>query len=369
MPSSPRLTWIDTVKGVAVILVVLYHAVSLAQDKPWSGDQLSMLTSALLTVRMPLFFAMSGFFILRRVDRPWSWQLRNRIGPFLWLFVLWTVIWLLAFEVLPWHRAGDSGPTTLQDGARLFVDPSVGPWYIYALAIYTVAVKLMRPLPVWLQFLVGAAVSLPVACGVLTVDSWVWTSLLSHFIAFQIGALGHRLLATVADHASLWRLLGYGVLWGAGTAALFVLGTGLDNLARVPVTALGMAMGITAAVLLDRHAAVLRLAWVGKNTLPIYLLHVPLLGALYSLDLGLPSTAAVAVGVPLLCTSLAVAGALAIWRITRAVPGVYIAPWTGEGANTRNAPAGGPHGGPGTEQAAGTREGNRAPDGAAVRNR
>lgn len=338
MPPTLRLTWIDTVKGIAVILVVLYHAVSLAQDKSWSGDQLSMLTSALLTVRMPLFFAMSGFFILRRVDRPWSWQLRNRIGPFLWLFILWTAVWLLVFDILPWHRAGDSGTTSLQDIVRLLVDPSIGPWYIYALAIYIIAVKLMRPLPVWLQFLLGATVSLPVACGVLTIDSWVWTSLLSHFIAFQIGALAHRTLSTIADHATLWWLLGYGALWGGCTAALFFLDLGLDNLARIPVTLLGMAMGITAAVLIDRHAPFLKLAWVGKNTLPIYLLHVPLLGAVYSLGLGLPSTAVVAVGVPVLCTVLAVAGALLIWRVTRRVPGIYIAPWTGDGANTRNIP-------------------------------
>ncbi|OLT52703.1 hypothetical protein BJF89_04340 [Corynebacterium sp. CNJ-954] len=104
------------------------------------------------------------------------------------------------------------------------------------------------------------------------------------------------------------------------------------------MTLLGMAMGITAAVLIDRHAPFLKLAWVGKNTLPIYLLHVPLLGALYSLDLGLPSTAVVAVGVPVLSTVLAVAAALLIWRVTRRIPGIYTAPWTGDGANTRNAP-------------------------------
>lgn len=334
MPSSPRLTWIDTVKGIAVILVVLYHAVTFAEQKSWSGNQLGMLTSALLTVRMPLFFAMSGFFFLRRVDRPWSWQLRNRIGPFLWLFLVWTAVWLLAFQWLPVER---NGGTDLREYVLLFVDPSIGPWYIYALAIYFVAVKLMRPLPVWLQFLIGAAVSLPVACGLVTLDSWVWTSLLTHFIAFQIGALGNRVLSAVAERANVWWLLGYGALWGAGTSVLFFLGLGLDNVARIPVTLLGMAMGITAAALVDRHASWLRLAWVGKNTMPIYLLHVPLLGLIYSLDLGLPSTAAVAVGAPLVATALAVAGALLIWRVIRGIPGVFMAPWTGEGANTRTA--------------------------------
>jgi uncharacterized membrane protein YcfT len=333
-PPRPRLTWIDTLKGIAILLVVLYHAVELAGPKEWSGDQLSMLTDALMTVRMPLFFAMSGFFFLRRVDRPWSWQLRNRIGPFLWLFILWTLVWLITFELIPWQRGDENG---VSDVVLLFVNPNVGPWYVYALALYFVAVKLMRPLPVWLQFVIGSCVSLPVACGLIHIDSWVWESLLTHFIAFQIGALGSRVLAAVAERASLVRLLVVGFLWGAATGGLFLAGIGLDNIFRIPVTLLGMTMGVIASVLLDRHASWLRLSWFGRNTLPIYLIHVPIIGVIYSFDIALPHTAVVSIGVPLLTTVLAVAGSLFVWRIIRDVPGVFSAPWTGEGANTRTA--------------------------------
>ena len=332
--STPtRLSWIDTVKGLAIVLVVLYHAAGLAAAKSWSGDQLNTLTDALLTVRMPLFFAMSGFFFLRRVDRPWSWQLRNRAGPFLWLYVLWTVLWVLAFHVIPWQRESEYG---FGDAARLFFEPGVGPWYIYALAIYFVAVKLMRPLPVWAQFLIGAAVSLPVACGFIEPNSWAWTTLLSHFIAFQIGALGSAVLAGIADRATLMRLLGFGLLWGFGSGVLFFLFGGLDNLGRIPVTLLGMAMGITAASLMARHIPWLHFDRLGRHTLPIYLLHVPLLGVLYSIDVDLPANPAVSIGVPLLFTALAVVGSLAIWRVLRPIPGLFTAPWTGDGANTRS---------------------------------
>lgn len=333
MSSKPRVTWIDTVKGIAIILVVLYHAVDLSAPKSWSGDQLDKLTSALMSVRMPLFFAMSGYFFLRRIDRPWRWQFRNRTGPFLWLFVLWTGIWVLAFTAIPWQRVGGGGG--LREFLLLFVDPSIGPWYIYALAIYFVAVKIMRPLPVWFQFVIGAAVSVPVGCGMVHVDAWAWQSILTQFIAFQIGVFGNRLLSGLAERSSVPLLLLVGGLWAALTGALFVTGTSLASLGRIPLTLLGMAMGVIAAALLDRHAPWLRLSWFGRNTLPIYLLHVPVLGLIYSLDLGLPANAVVQIGVPLLATVGAVAGSLAIWRLLRPVPGLFMAPWTGEGANTR----------------------------------
>ena len=194
----------------------------------------------------------------------------------------------------------------------------------------------MRPLPVWAQFLIGAAVSLPVACGFIELNSWAWTTLLSHFIAFQIGALGSAVLAGIADRATLMRLLGFGLLWGLGSGVLFFLFDGLDNLGRIPVTLLGMAMGITAASLMARHTPWLHLDRLGRHTLPIYLLHVPLLGVLYSIDVDLPANPAVSIGVPLLLTVLAVAGSLAIWRILRPIPGLFTAPWTGDGANTRS---------------------------------
>jgi len=315
------------------VLVVLYHAAGLAAAKSWSGDQLNTLTDALLTVRMPLFFAMSGFFFLRRVDRQWSWQLRNRAGPFLWLYVLWTVLWVRAFHVIPWQRESEY---RFGDAARLFFEPGVGPWYIYALAIYFVAVKLMRPLP-RLGTVPHRRRSLP-PCRL-----WIHRTQLLRldhsavpFHRFQIGALGSAVLAGIADRATLMRLQGFGLLWGFGSGVLFFLFDSLDNLGRIPVTLLGMAMGITAASLMARHIPWLHFDRLGRHTLPIYLLHVPLLGVLYSIDVDLHANPAVSIGVPLLFTALAVVGSLAIWRVLRPIPGLFTAPWTGDGANTRS---------------------------------
>ena len=53
--SKPRITWIDTAKGICILLVVLSHVSQYTQiDYPLQAD--------FLTFRMPLYFILSGLF-------------------------------------------------------------------------------------------------------------------------------------------------------------------------------------------------------------------------------------------------------------------------------------------------------------------
>lgn len=331
MSANQRIAWIDTVKGAAILLVVLMHVATAAATQDWFDYRVLDAMSPLRTVRMPLFFAMAGYFFLRRIDRPWSWQLRNRLGPFLWLFLLWSALWAVSAQFFPWN---DYGYTFLQV-LIVPLDPAYGPWFIYALAIYYLAVKLMRPLPLWLQFTAGALVSLPVAFGWITVDNFAWERTLVHFIVFQFGVYGHRIIAAIADRASLWSLLLVGGAWGAGFVALTALGGPLTSPVWLPLTVLGMTMGIIAATLIARHMPWLHLDWFGRNTLPIYLIHLPVIGVLLAWGPDREASPAFSAAATVILTLLAVAGSLLVWRILRPIPGMFIAPWRGEGANTR----------------------------------
>lgn len=325
-----RVAWIDTVKGAAILLVVLMHVATEAVDQSWYDPLVLDAMSPLRTVRMPLFFAMAGYFFLRRIDRPWQWQVQNRLGPFLWLFLLWSALWTLSAQVFPWNHAD----YTLAHLVGVPLDPSYGPWFIYALAMYYAVVKLLRPLPLWIQFALGAAVSLPVAFDWVTVENFAWERALTHLVVFQFGVYGHRIIAAVADRASLWTLAATGGVWSAGIVGVTVSGVGLSSVFWLPLTALGMATGITAATLVARHLPWLHLDWFGRNTLPVYLLHLPVLGVLLTYDPGVPSTPLTAAAGTVVLTVLTVAGTLLVWRVLRPLPGLFIAPWPGEGANT-----------------------------------
>ncbi|HIW91042.1 MAG TPA: acyltransferase [Candidatus Corynebacterium avicola] len=335
MPATNRVAWIDTVKGAAILLVVLMHVATAASSQEWFDARVLDAMSPLRTVRMPLFFAMAGYFFLRRIDRPWPWQVQNRLGPFLWLFLLWSALWAIWAQFFPWND--DS--YTVQTVLAVPVNPEYGPWFIYALAIYYLVVKLMRPLPLWLQFALGACVSLPVAFGLVTIDNFAWERTLTHLIVFQFGVYGHRIIAAIAERASVATLALVGGAWAAGFVALIGLGGPLTSPAWLPLTMLGMAMGIIAATLIARHMPWLRLDWFGRNTLPVYLLHFPVIGVLFMLwpmddsssTLSAPQSAVVTVAF----TVAAVAGAFLLWWLLRPVPGLFISPWRGEGANTR----------------------------------
>ncbi|MGO3362174.1 MAG: acyltransferase family protein [Corynebacterium sp.] len=330
MPATQRVAWIDTVKGAAILLVVLMHVATAAVGHDWFDDRILDAMSPLRTVRMPLFFAMAGYFFLRRIDRPWPWQVQNRVGPFLWLFLLWSALWTLSSQVFPWNGEDYS----LLQLLAVPLDPAFGPWFIYALALYYVGVKLMRPLPLWAQFAIGSVVSLPVAFDWITIDNFAWERTLTHFVVFQFGVYGHRVIAATAERASVLSLLAVGGLWAAGFAALIALGGELSSPVWLPLTVLGMAMGIITATLIARYMPWLHLDWFGRNTLPIYLLHMPVIGILLAVEPSVDSSVAVAALGTLLMTALAVAGSLLVWRIVRPVPGLFIAPWPGEGVNT-----------------------------------
>ena len=67
---SPRQRWIDTVKGTAIVLVVLGHAYGLQQEYGWQAHGLWNDVNILLGLwRMPVFMVVAGFFVTRSLEK------------------------------------------------------------------------------------------------------------------------------------------------------------------------------------------------------------------------------------------------------------------------------------------------------------
>src|SRR5690606_26874555 len=97
MSTRGREGWPDVVKGVCIILVVLWHVVvKHSSHLPWSEadgiPQLWTLVSAqLLPMRMPLFFLVSGMFAAGVVLAPGRTRLSERALRLGLLYGLWVV--------------------------------------------------------------------------------------------------------------------------------------------------------------------------------------------------------------------------------------------------------------------------------------
>lgn len=329
---TARKTWIDAVKGIAILLVVFMHLAILAEPFEWSGPYLSMASSAVVSARMPLFFAMSGFFLTRRIDRSWGWWTRNRIAPFIYLFLVWTLIWAILSGVTAWQRLDGS---TWRDLPNLLGNPNMGPWYIFALALYFSLTKAMRKFPVAVQIAIALIISIPTAVGMAEFVDAKWAEIVLYYICFLIGVHGNWILESISDNARLLPMLGLAVLWLGMSAVMFVKGIDVFSWYRIPLTILGMSTGIMFATLINTKMPFLRLEWFGKRTLPIYLVHIPVIGLIYAYTPELPTDSLlVQIGYPLLVGAISIAVALGLWKLLQNVPGIFVAPWRGEGIQT-----------------------------------
>lgn len=317
-PARARLAWADIAKGACIVLVVLHHATTKQYDVLVPAhlapvaDAWTSLTHALKPVRMPLFFVISGFFAASAVHRPWP-RVTRRIATSAWLYVVWLLL-LAAFTT--WER--ELPMNRVQNLDELAVDlvfASTGLWFLYALAVYFVLVRLTSRLPA--GAVLAAATGLAAVASVLPIEEANRVSVLLHLVYFVLGARFPELVR----RAATWNRPG---ALPALTAAFVLASVGLAY-AGLPMSVdvlLLSVVGLPWGVLLAMRAAraprtAATLSWIGRRTLPVYVLHIPVLGVVHHLGLG-PDLGPDAFALPLattypfLVTAVVVAGSLAV---------------------------------------------------------
>ncbi len=318
--SRARLLWPDLAKGLCILLVVLHHTVTkhylglVPAQIQWIADGWVGLSHLLKPLRMPLFFVIAGLFASSALVRPWREVARRMISPY-YLYVVWLVVLAVIFAVertLPMNRT--------QDLVELAVDlvlASTAMWFLYALAVYFLLAKLLLPLPVaWV--LVPAAV-LTASASALPFGEVNRVSVFVHFTYFVLGSRCPDLVWTLA-RTPRRRLLPALALGYVALATLLTVVGASSGIRLLLLSAIGVPAGLVAAVILSGWDDVARpLSWLGRRTLPIYVLHVPLLGLLHHLPVSFTSatgwTAAVlALAYPLLATVGIAVGCLLVNR-------------------------------------------------------
>ncbi|GAA0898151.1 acyltransferase family protein [Pseudonocardia zijingensis] len=269
-----RLDWVDAAKGMSILLVVAHHAIWFLQRSGQAPAAIVAANEALASLRMPLFFLASGLFAAGPLAASWRVVLHKRVAFFLYLFAIWTVIRFTFFAtVVPPVVDPDDSANPVEFALALFL-PGPSMWFLYALALFAVLAKLMRPLPVWLQLGASGLLSALVGAGALELDGSRWTYMARLLFFFLVGLHARTPVERLAGLTSVLRvaLAVAGCVGAAGVAVVFGLRT-------VPGVALALqCIAVATGVLFAAWIARLRfgrpLVHLGRRTLPIYLIHM-----------------------------------------------------------------------------------------------
>ncbi|WP_165956415.1 acyltransferase family protein [Kribbella antibiotica] len=286
MTERNRLAWADVAKGVCILLVVLWHVlmkhylqVDWHVGGPLKGAW-GTFGEQLLPLRMPLFFAVSGYFAVRAVQRTWPEVLRTKVAKFYYIYVVWLVIHTVILAFVP-NFGTESADGPLKFLAQLFITPS-NLWYLYALALYFIVAKAAQRLPAWLVLGAAFLLSAVASAGLVPVPG-DRAGVYQNLIFFLAGIYGKTIIEKLAAQASWLRLAVIAVPYAVllAVVAFFDAKTwfGLWPL----VSGVAIVLGVTAAGLVTRWGRLTNgLASIGRRTLPIYVMHMPLLAVLHA---------------------------------------------------------------------------------------
>nr|WP_239095665.1 acyltransferase [Micromonospora lutea] len=340
-----RLAWADVAKGGCILLVLLWHVIvkdylqiDWRLDVPVPGAW-GTFGELLLPMRMPLFFTISGMFAAAAVQRPWRSVTRPRITRFLYLYGVWLVIHTAVLTLVPdfpTDRASDLGGLL----AQLTVTPS-NLWYLYALALYFVLAKALRRVHPAVLLVAAGTLSAIAAAGLLDTPG-NRGGLYQNLVFFLAGLHLRGYVLRWADAVDGRRLLLAAGAYAAALVAVAATGTAaLPGVAPL-LSVLAVLFGIAVAVRLAAWSTVGEpLAALGRQTLPIYVIHMPVLALLHRLiadpiaGLDDPTRFGLALGFPFSLTVAVLAVSLGLHRLLLTARATWLFDLPGRGDAAR----------------------------------
>ncbi len=298
-----RLAWPDAARGLAIGLVVLYHATNWTWSSGYEVSVLRDVNETLRSLRMPLFFAVAGMFAAKWTAVPWSRLARGKLLYFAWVFVLWEPVSLVVRLLTGYYQVADADwGTLLHDLAWSPLIPRSELWFIWTLAAFFVIARALHRVPVPVQLVAAAGVSGWALAG-WEPESIAWRGTAQFVLFFLVGLHLRPLLERFAERV----VHGIGWLWAVGAVAVWLgvqWSVATLGLADVPGLYLlaniaGVPAGVAVSVLASRVPGTrylprsLGLQWLGARTLPVFVTHtsvvLSLLYLLYSNAVWVPA--------------------------------------------------------------------------------
>jgi len=327
MTARPRETWVDVARAMCVIIIILFHFLIWVYFPGINNEEgaLVQFWRGWVAISEPfhlaLLFIVSGLMVGPRLAN----GIRDpgnlvRIASNYWLYAVWLAVYALCSVVVP--QGYPLRVYNVESFLWQMVRPRTIAWYILGLVFWTLVLCLLRRLPPILVLAMTLVVSIGQAYIPRTTGGDLYLQILFYGFFFALGAYAPRAIRWLAAHPIWWKVL-LGVATFAGMAAIApwlvqhglpgstvrVLRSLLYSLSLIPVMAM-----IAMVPVMGRG-----LARIGRETLPIFVLQLPLLWVVIYLRPRMPwDNELFRVVAPFLIVALVVAAAYAIhWALMR----------------------------------------------------
>ena len=253
-----RALWMDRLRGLAVVLVIAWHVVSIPTffgvEMP---DLVRWLNDALSPYRIPTLLVLSGMLLRQSLDKPAVRYYWGKFANIVWPFLVWCVIYLLANP-----SVDGSSPAYWLGESYL--------WYLVVIAFCYAIGPLIR----WVHPLLLSVVFIALALLFSSAPSSI-TQELVHAPYFFIGVAAVPYVPRLLKMPG-WIVLGGAVIalaWAAYSASHLGYAPRLHPVGT-PISLAGIGCLMWLASKPRRMPA---LEWAGRHSLELYVAHFPLI--------------------------------------------------------------------------------------------
>jgi uncharacterized membrane protein YcfT len=155
---ATRIDWVDTAKGICIILVVMMHTTLGLEAASGQQGWMHAVVEFSRPFRMPDFFVISGLFLAATIDRPWRHYIDRKVIHFFYFYILWVII-QFAFKAPFMVLDGNSTGAVVRSFLFTFVQPFGTLWFIYMLPVFFVVAKLFKNQK-WLLLAIAAVLQI-----------------------------------------------------------------------------------------------------------------------------------------------------------------------------------------------------------------
>lgn len=309
--TGDRETWIDSVKGLTIIMVVFHHVFSGIKTSIGFSDLVVGIYDLSSPIRMPLFFLVAGFFARKAIHGPYVQFVNGKVIHFAYFYILWSGISIFTRASLSSFTNND---VLFSDFFTILWHPTFTLWFLYSLLLAFVLARLMRNLPVIIQLCLALIAAVYVIHYIPSGELILVKRTLRLLPFFLFGVYySESIRAWVSrSHLKQTTILGAGFTLLAVIA--FFYGSPDQAIYFFPMAALAIATVMCFIFFIRSSKIASGLSYVGERSLYIYLMHfLPAAGfRVVLLKLGVDVHPLL---LALICTAASVASCILVYEI------------------------------------------------------